>query len=702
MSRSSTPQRRLSRTLSNTKVVKELSNFEKTVAQMDHGEQAKREGRFVFECSWEVANKIGGIYTVLRTKASVTTDELGDQYCMLGPYNEERVKLEVEILQPDATPLRYALDQLKDMGFQASYGRWLIDGYPKVVLFDIVSAAWKLDQWKQELWDSCKIGIPYHDKESNDAVILGFMVVLIVIAFYNKMTYKIFFSWEKTSYTQQFFNVYKSEVEVRNYRLWRTDVSTVFTTHATLIGRYLCASGVDLYNNISQFDVDREAGTRQIYHRYCIERAATNMAHIFTTVSEITGLESTHLIKRKPDMLTPNGLNVIKFAAIHEFQNLHSIAKEKIHDFIRGHFYGHYDFDLDKTIYLFTAGRYEFTNKGGDFFIEALARLNYLLKTSTDPRCKDVTVVAFIIYPAAANSFNVESLKGQAVCKQLHSTVSRIKENLASRMFEACLKGRIPEMDELLLADERIQLKRCILSAKRDTLPPICTHNMLDDSGDPVLNAFRRTQLINQPHDRVKVIFHPEFLSSVSPLMNLDYEDFVRGCHLGVFPSYYEPWGYTPAECTVMGVPSVTTNLSGFGCFIQEQVQDPQTFGIFVIDRRFKGPNESIDELAKTLYDFTLLSRRQRIIMRNRTERLSELLDWKTLGSFYREARRKALEVTHPNFMQVIEETVKKMPRPTSAPSTPVTSRSTSPHDTDESDTEEQEAFEARAWIEVN
>uniref|UniRef100_A0A1I8EVY4 Glycogen [starch] synthase n=1 Tax=Wuchereria bancrofti TaxID=6293 RepID=A0A1I8EVY4_WUCBA len=663
MSESATLQRRLSRRLTNTKIVKELSNIENaTVVEMDHGEQARREGRFVFECSWEVANKVGGIYTVLRTKASVTTEELGDQYCMLGPYKEERVKLEVEILQPDSSPLKYALDQLRDLGFKATYGRWLIDGYPKVVLFDIVSAAWKLDQWKQELWDSCKIGIPYHDNESNDAVVLGFMVAIF----------------------------------------------------------------------IQKFDVDREAGTRQIYHRYCIERAAANLAHIFTTVSEITGLEATHLIKRKPDILTPNGLNVVKFAALHEFQNLHSIAKEKIHDFIRGHFYGHYDFNLDKTIYLFTAGRYEFTNKGGDFFIEALARLNYLLKTSTDANCKDVTVVAFIIYPAAANSFNVESLKGQAVCKQLHNTISRIKENLASRMFEACLniqflfklmicthmleniyklktekkievfRGRIPDMEDLLLPDERIQLKRCILSAKRDNLPPICTHNMLDDACDPVLNAFRRTQLINQPFDRVKVIFHPEFLSSVSPLMNLDYEDFVRGCHMGVFPSYYEPWGYTPAECTVMGVPSVTTNLSGFGCFIQEQVQDPHTFGIFVIDRRFKELNASIDELAKTLYDFTLLSRRQRIIMRNRTERLSELIDWKTLGTFYREARRKALEVTHPNFMQVIEETVKKMSRPTSAPSTPTTSRSVSPYNSDESDTAEQEAFEAKAWAEAN
>ncbi|VDK66613.1 unnamed protein product [Onchocerca ochengi] len=376
MSGSTTPQRRLSRRLTHTKIVKELLNLETDkVVDMDHGEQARREGRFVFECSWEVANKVGGIYTVLRTKASVTTEELGDQYCMLGPYNEERVKLEVEILQPDSSPLKYALDQLRDLGFKATCGRWLIDGYPRVVLFDIVSAAWKLDQWKQEIWDSCKIGIPYHDSESNDAVILGFMVAIFI----QKYIYAI---EDYQPLCVAHFHEWQAGIGLILSRLWKTNVSTIFTTHATLLGRYLCASGADLYNNIDKFDVDREAGIRQIYHRYCIERAAANLAHIFTTVSEITGLEATHLIKRKPDILTPNGLNVIKFAALHEFQNLHAVAKEKIHDFIRGHFYGHYDFNLDKTIYLFTAGRYEFTNKGGDFFIEALARLNYLLKES--------------------------------------------------------------------------------------------------------------------------------------------------------------------------------------------------------------------------------------------------------------------------------------------------------------------------------
>ena len=118
---------------------------------------------------------------------------------------------------------------------------------------------------------------------------------------------------------------------------------------------------------------------------------------------------------------------------------------------------------------------------------------------------------------------------------------------------------------------------------------------------DPILGALRRCKLFNDRHDRVKVIFHPEFLRSTSPLLPLDYEEFVRGCHMGVFPSYYEPWGYTPAECTVMGVPNISTNLSGFGCFMQEHVNEPQSYGIYVVDRRFKNAEESCQQLAQVI-----------------------------------------------------------------------------------------------------
>src|SRR5260221_3745511 len=148
------------------------------------------------------------------------------------------------------------------------------------------------------------------------------------------------------------FHEWQAGLTIPLCRKRHIDVTTVFTTHATLLGRYLCAGSVDFYNNLPYFDVDHEAGKRGIYHRYCIERAATHSADVFTTVSHITAYESEHLLKRKPDGVLPNGLNVVKFSAMHEFQNLHSKAKAKINDFVRGHFYGHYDFDLDNTLYV--------------------------------------------------------------------------------------------------------------------------------------------------------------------------------------------------------------------------------------------------------------------------------------------------------------------------------------------------------------
>jgi glycogen synthase len=421
------------------------------------------------------------------------------------------------------------------------------------------------------------------------------------------------------------------------------DVTTIFTTHATLLGRYLCAGSVDFYNNLQYFDVDSEAGKRGIYHRYCIERAAAHSADVFTTVSHITAYESEHLLKRKPDGVLPNGLNVKKFSAVHEFQNLHSTNKEKIHEFVRGHFYGCLDFDLEQTLYIFTAGRYEYRNKGVDMFIESLARLNHRLKVSGSK----VTIVAFLIMPAQTSSLSVESLRGQAVVKSLSDTVSSIERGIGKRLFERSVRWKegdpMPDDKELITPADRVMLRRRLFAMKRHGLPPVVTHNMVNDAEDPVLNQIRRVQLFNHPSDRVKVVFHPEFLNSANPVLGVDYDDFVRGTHLGVFASYYEPWGYTPAECTVMGVPSITTNLSGFGCYMEELIENSSDYGIYIVDRRTKGVDDSVNQLTEYIFDFANKSRRQRINQRNRTERLSDLLDWKRMGMEYVKARQLAL-----------------------------------------------------------
>jgi glycogen(starch) synthase len=671
------------------------SNYDFT-AFMDRGQSAAYENRWVFETAWEVCNKVGGIYTVIRSKAFVSTEEMGEQYCLLGPYKENYARTAVEELEFEGgSPYHTAVTKMRDQGFKLLTGRWLVDGSPQVILFDIGSAAWKLDEYKQTLWDTCNIGIPHLDVEANDAVILGYLISEFLSEFRVAAAAYI----DSTPLVVAHFHEWQAGIGLIALRTKKEPIATVFTTHATLLGRYLCAGNTDFYNNLEKFNLDEEAGKRQIYHRYCMERAAAHVAHVFTTVSDITGKESEYLLSRKPDIITPNGLNVVKFSALHEFQNLHSLSKEKIHDFVRGHFHGHYNFDLEKTLYFFTAGRYEFSNKGADIFIEALARLNHYLKNANS----DMTVVAFLIFPARTDNFNVESLRGHAVTKSLRDTILEIQTKIGRRIYEICLRGRMPVEEELLNKEDTVRLKRCLYALQRDDLPPVTTHNVVNDWCDPVLNTIRRCKLFNTTADKVKIVFHPEFLSSTNPLFGLDYEEFVRGCHLGVFPSYYEPWGYTPAECTVMGIPSITTNLSGFGCFMAQHIADPLSYGIYIVDRQNISIEESVRQLAQYMYDFARMSRRQRVIQRNRTERLSDLLDWRNLGIYYRQARLKALSQVFPDMFDKETETLciteasrrrYNYPRPYSEPPSPSSSRPTTPgaslHGSDDEDIDDE------------
>jgi glycogen(starch) synthase len=579
-----------------------------------------------------------------------------------------QANVEVEPIEPKDPALLATIKSMEERGVKMLYGRWLIDGAPRVLLFDTGTGYRWLDEWKGDLWSSAGIPSPPGDSETNEAIVFGYLIAW----FLGEYTMH-----EKKRAIIVQFHEWLAGVAVPLCKKRRIDVTTIFTTHATLLGRYLCAGSVDFYNNLQYFDVDAEAGKRGIYHRYCIERAATHSADVFTTVSHITAYESEHLLKRKPDGVLPNGLNVKKFSATHEFQNLHQQSKVKINDFIRGHFYGHNDFDPDKTLYFFTAGRYEYRNKGVDMFIESLARLNHKMKNENS----DMTVVAFIILPAQTTSLSVDSLKGQAVIKSLHDTVDNIAGNVAKKLFERSLtwtEGQeLPEDKDLLSPQDKILLRRRLYAMKRHNLPPIVTHNMANDSEDPVLNQLRRCQLFNHPSDRVKVVFHPEFLNSANPVLPLDYDDFVRGTHLGVFSSYYEPWGYTPAECTVMGVPSITTNLSGFGCYMEELIENAQDYGIYIVDRRMKGVDDSVNQLVDYMFDFTRKSKRQRINQRNRTERLSDLLDWKRMGLEYVKARQLALRRAYPNSYEDDDEpdffsaNEAKISRPLSEPGSP-------------------------------
>ncbi|MGH7804622.1 MAG: glycosyltransferase, partial [Candidatus Binatia bacterium] len=391
-------------------------------------------------------------------------------------------------------------------------------------------------------------------------------------------------------------------------------------------------------------DPDAAAKRYGIEARFQIERAAAHAATVFTTVSDVTAGEAEKLLGRRPEAILPNGLNIQRFAALHEFQNLHQRFKERIHEFVMGHFFPSYTFDLDRTLYVFTSGRYEYRNKGMDLFLEAMWKLSQRLRTVADRP----TVVAFIVTRAPTRSLNVSALQNQSMFEDLRNTCSDLEQSMGRKLFLAAATGRLPTYQELIPEDAQVRLKRGMHAWRTQRQPVTVTHDLIDEAHDPVVKHLKHRGLDNAADDPVKVIFHPEFLTATSPFLSLDYEDFVRGCHIGIFPSSYEPWGYTPMESVALGLPAVTTDLSGFGAYVQKEIPGSRDQGILVLDRSRRTFAQTTDDLVAYLLEFAHMNRRQRIELRNRVERLGELFDWSALVRHYHAAHDLALAGSAP------------------------------------------------------
>ncbi|WP_428937039.1 glycosyltransferase [Fontivita pretiosa] len=585
----------------------------------------------LFEVAWEVCWQLGGIYTVLRTKAAAMLDRWGDRYCLIGPYNPQTAAVEFEEL-PTEGLIRDTLDRLRSAGVPCHHGRWLISGRPRVILLDYRARFGSLDVDKYLLWKDHGIDTLGCDAEVNEVVAFGY----VVAEFFRELCDLL----RGRRAVLAHFHEWMGGVAVPRIAHMQLPVATVFTTHATLLGRYLASDNPYFYQHLPFINADQEAVKYNILSKHQIEKTAAHACTVFTTVSEVTAFEAEKLLGRKPDAILPNGLNIQRFAALHEFQNLHRQYKEKIHEFVMGHFFPAYAFDLEHTLYVFTSGRYEYRNKGLDMFIEAMYRLNQVLRGVPDRP----TIVSFIITRAPTRNINVGVLQSQAMFDELRATCADIEHEMGRRLFLAATTGRLPGMNELLADDAVVRLKRAMHVWRSGRQPSIVTHDLVDDANDAVLKHLRWRQLFNAADDPVKVVFHPEFLTATSPLISLDYNDFVRGCHLGIFPSYYEPWGYTPMESIARGVPAVTTDLSGFGAYVQRHIEDARSQGIMVLNRRNRSFDDAVGDLVQYLLEFIQLNRRQRIELRNRTERLGELFDWSVLVSHYHEAHDLALE----------------------------------------------------------
>jgi glycogen synthase len=584
----------------------------------------------LLEVSWEVCNQLGGIYTVIRSKVIAMVEKWGDDYALAGPWISDAIYAEFDPMPEPGDALGRAVVRFRAMGHEITHGRWLVTGRPRVVLIKPEGIFDRLSSIKEEMRDV--YGIPERNGDDlfDQALLWGEMVrrFLKILAEEVEADAKLLVHCHE----------WMAATPILGAAIDKIPIRTIFTTHATMLGRILAMHDPNFYDNLPKYDDKAEADRYALGAIHGIEKFAARTADVFTTVSEITGLECEHLLGRKPHKVTPNGLNIDRFATNHEVQVRHDSYKEKIHEFVLGHFFQSYGFDLKKTLYFFTSGRYEYRNKGYDLTLEALKRLNKMMLEAGI----DKTVVCFFITKRPTHSINPDVLEARGILEEIRRNTEAITEQLGKRLFYSAAASeddhRLPNLNDLVDDYWKLRYRRTIQSWKSRRWPIVVTHNLVDDQHDEVLNTLRDAPLVNSPLDRVKVVYHPDFITSTSPLFGMDYSQFVRGCHLGIFPSYYEPWGYTPLECIARGVPAVTSDLSGFGKYVQAMRAGREETGVFVLRRHGRNDDASANDMARFLFEFVKTTGRYRTILRNQLEDFSEKFDWRLLTIDYDEA----------------------------------------------------------------
>ena len=589
--------------------------------------------KFLVEVAWETCNQVGGIYTVIRTKVPAMVEKWEQDYLLLGPYFTQTAAAEFEPLAIDIeTPVGRAIAWMRELGMEVHYGNWLITGKPKIVLFDIASRIKDVDAIKGRIWENHKISTLGVEDLVNQTIVFGELIRLFLsqLAVENKAKKDIIVH----------FHEWMASTCIPDLRKDKVKISTVFTTHATMLGRYLAGNVPNFYDVLDTFDWHKEAKHYGIEAQASFERAAAQKADVLTTVSDITAKECVAFLGRIPELILPNGLNIQRFAAIHEHQNLHSLYKKRISDFVMGHFFQNQPFDLDQTLYLFTSGRFEYSNKGYDLTLDALEILNRKMKESGSRK----TVIMFFITKQPYHSIDPEVLHSRAVLDEIRENCQAIEKEVGEKLFQASAASKdltLPDLNDFVDEYWRLRLRRTVQTWKTNSRPKVVTHLLKQE--DDIIRNLHRTQLLNHAEDKVKVVYHPDFIVSTNPLFGLDYGQFVRGCHLGVFPSYYEPWGYTPLECMARGVPTVTSDLSGFGDYMMQIMRDYEQWGVSVVNRKTQTYGESAEQLANLLFKFVQQSQRDRITQRNRVESIADTFDWSNLRGYYDTAHELAV-----------------------------------------------------------
>ena len=546
---------------------------------------------FIFESSWEVCNKVGGIYTVLSTRAKTLQDEMKDRIVFIGPdFWQEK---ESPYFKEDKSLFAEWQWEAKENGISVRVGRWTIPGEPIAVLVDFKPFFEKKNEIYGWLWEHYQVDSLHAYGDYDEASMFSYAAALVVESFYNHYLLK---TNKRVIYHANEWMCGLGALYINNVL---PQIGTIFTTHATSIGRSIAGNQKPLYDYLFAYHGDQMADELNMQSKHSIEKQTAWHVDCFTTVSDITANECKELLDKPVDVVLPNGFDNSFVPKSTVFAKKRKAARKRLLE-VANALLG--ENLTDDTLIVSTSGRYEFRNKGIDVFVEAMNRL------LRDKELKK-KVLAFIEVPGWVGEPRKD-----------------LQERLSSgKSFDTPLE--VPQVTHWL-------------------------HNM---SHDNVLGMMKYYDMHNRKEDQVKVIFLPCYLDSKDGIMDMTYYDVVLGNDLCIYPSYYEPWGYTPLEAVAFKVPCITTDLAGFGLWANKEIGHYGEIedGVKVIHRTDYNYSEVADAIKDTVAKFSGMSQKQVDECRKHADALSKKALWSEFIKYYYEAYDIALKKADARMKEV-------------------------------------------------
>ena len=531
---------------------------------------------YLFEVSWEVCNKVGGIYTVIATKALHLQGQMGRRHIFIGPDVWMHRAGNPDFLE-DPMMYRSWKAQALSEGLRFRVGRWNIPGKPVAILVDYKQFLPQADDILATLWRDYGVDSLTGNWDYKESAVFGVMAGRVIESFWN-------------------YNLHGGEKVVAQFHEWQTGagilhlkssgipVATVFTTHATMMGRCLAGNNLPLYNDITTYNGDEMARRFNVMAIYSLEKKSAQNADAFTTVSDITAKECAQFLERPVDVVTPNGFeNSFTPASDEEYVRLHDAARQRLVEVATAMSAEEVP---NNALFIGIGGRYEFRNKGIDVFIDALDRLN---RSDYDGR----SIQAFIMIPSGHHG--------------------------PDREVVAKLSGE---------GDPNYQTQT--------------SHVLMNADYDTITHRLQEVGLTNSLGDKVKVYFIPSYLNGDDGVFNMPYYDLLCGMDLALFPSYYEPWGYTPLEALAFRVPTLTTSLAGFGLWVQTHYKKEHP-GITVLTRDDANYDEVVDGTVARIRELAALDKEHRKEYRENAREVAQIALWENQIVYYQEAYSIAL-----------------------------------------------------------